>query len=785
MKNVFLIFSLLYCSQGCLLAQSPYQTLKGRIVDLQSGSGLPGATVVLVGSEPLKGALSDEEGYFKLMQVPLGRQMLNVRFLGYEEVTLPNILVTAGKEVTVEIGLQEKIMQGEEVIVLGKRDPGQIRNEFGTLSVRSFNSELTRRFAGSMNDPARMAANFAGVSGANDARNDIVIRGNSPSGLLWRLEGIDIPNPSHFGSMGTTGGPVSMLNNNVLARSDFFTGAFPANYGNALSGVFDLQLRTGNRDKREFMGEIGFNGFELGAEGPLVQGKRATYLVHYRYSVLALAQKLGLNRGTGSTAPEYQDIAFKVDMPVGKKGSRWTLFGVGGKSNVYFKGELKDTANLYNDPYSNLSNAYDMGVGGLSYTHYFNEKTHWQTAVAASGSRGTTRIDSLDQERVGIPRYRDASGQGKLTVSTKFTKKLSARHLVSAGMFYHQLYYNLSDSIRTDGYFRTIREEKGHTGLAQGYIQWQFKPTERLTVNTGIHGALLELNRDFSPEPRVGLKYQLTERGMLSLAGSLNSQMQPLQLYFTKTYLSEGVYRQTNRDLKMTGSAQVVLGYEHLLGERVKLKLETYYQKLCNAPVETKASSFSGLNLGADFGASDADSLLSEGTGRNYGMELTLERYFERGYYFLMTASLFDSKATGSDGKLRNTAFNSRYVTNLLAGKEWKAGGQGTLALDLKITATGGRPYIPIDLAESKRKQQQTWDMEQAYLHRHNAYFRTDVKITYRMNQKRFLHEWFIDFQNVTNSRNIFQQTYDVRTATIRTMNQIPFNPNFNYRIAF
>lgn len=145
-----------------------------------------------------------------------------------------------------------------------------------TVSARSFTVEETSRYAGSLNDPSRMAANYAGVSSTSDARNDIIIRGNSPLGVLWRLNGMEIPNPNHFGSLGTTGGPVSILNNNLLDKSDFLTGAFPAEYGNALAGVFDLQMRSGNNEKTEFLGQVGFNGFELGAEGPI--GKKVVPL---------------------------------------------------------------------------------------------------------------------------------------------------------------------------------------------------------------------------------------------------------------------------------------------------------------------------------------------------------------------------------------------------------------------------------------------------------------------------------------------------------------------------
>jgi hypothetical protein len=267
MKKV--LFTLLYIT-CCHVAgaQSTTQTIKGIIQDAQSKYPLIGANIIVVGTDPLIGTSTDGEGAFRLTNVPLGRQALKITYLGFQERVISNILVTSGKEVILTIDLEEQVITADEIVVTARRDKSETNNELATVSARSFDVEETSRYAGSRNDPARMAANFAGVSGANDARNDIVIRGNSPAGLLWRLDGINIPNPNHYGALGASGGPVSMLNNNVLDRSDFMTAAFPAQYGNALAGVFDLQLRSGNNEKREYLGQIGFNGFELGVEGP-------------------------------------------------------------------------------------------------------------------------------------------------------------------------------------------------------------------------------------------------------------------------------------------------------------------------------------------------------------------------------------------------------------------------------------------------------------------------------------------------------------------------------------
>jgi len=782
----FLWGTMLALSLKLAYSQPLTQTVKGKIQDAQSGSGLPGATVLLLNATPIKGAVSNPDGEFELTQVPVGRQTLKISYVGYREQIVPNVLVTSGKEVILTVSLQEEVIQGQEVVVKAKRDDGLLNNEFATLSARTFNVEQTRRFAGGRNDPARMAANFAGVVSNNDARNDIVIRGNSPLGLLWRLEGLDIPNPSHYGGLSATGGPVTILNNNTLAKSDFLTGAFPAMYGNATSGVFDLQLRSGNASKREYTGQIGFNGFELGAEGPLVKGKKATFLINYRYSVLAAVKKLGLNFGTGSAIPYYQDLTFKLDVPTGRPGNRFTLFGIGGKSSIDLLADPKDTTNFYNNGTTNDYNETSMGVLGTAYTHYLNDRAYLKFSLAASGSTYAVKDDTLNAESQPFAHYRDHSSQGRLTGLVQFNQKLNARHTLAAGIYLHRLAYTYADSVFYQlRIWKPLHAETGSTGLMQTYVQWQLRPSNQLTVNTGLHGSFFALNHTYTIEPRLGIRYDIAPRQTVAFSVGMHSQLQPLQLYFQKTRLSDTQFIETNRNLSFTRSVQTVAGYETTLGEAIRFKAEAYYQYLYKVPVQQQPSTQSALNFGAGSGSSELDSLVNLGTGRNYGLELTLERQFSSGYYFLSTVSLYDSKYRGSDNLWRNTAFNGHYVANLLAGREFRLSEKNTLSLDTRISLAGGRYYTPINLAASIQKGEAVYDDAQAFSQRMSDYFRTDIKLTYRHNGHRITQEWFIDFQNVTNARNIYTQVYDARSQRVRTQYQLGFYPNFNWRIEF
>ncbi|MCD4788701.1 MAG: carboxypeptidase-like regulatory domain-containing protein, partial [Bacteroidales bacterium] len=231
--KLFCLSALLIIMSNKIFTQNITQTVKGQVIEKQTLAPLPGATVILLETDPLVGTTTNTDGYFVLENVPVGRVSLQVRYMGYHTATINNLNLMSGKELVVNVEMEEKVEKIDEVVITATRK-GETINQMTSISARTFSVEETQRFAGAMNDVSRMAANYAGVCTSNDALNDIVIRGNSPSGLLWQLDGVDIPNPNHFGQLGATGGPVSMLNNNVLSNSDFMTGAFPAEYGNAL-----------------------------------------------------------------------------------------------------------------------------------------------------------------------------------------------------------------------------------------------------------------------------------------------------------------------------------------------------------------------------------------------------------------------------------------------------------------------------------------------------------------------------------------------------------------------
>jgi len=782
LKPVLLIV-FTFCTISNLASQNYYQSVSGQVIDAQSKSPVSDAIISIKDSFQYLTIYSDAQGYYSADSVRVGRISVEAYATGYIKQTQSNILITSGKQVQVNFELFERVNTVTKVKVRGNKNG--VKNNAASVSARSFNIEDTRRFAGARNDPARMASNFAGVVGNDDSRNDIIIRGNSPLGVLWRLEGVDIPNPNHFGSLGSTGGPVGIINNNTLAKSDFFTGAFPGMYGNATSGVFDLSLKKGNNKKTEFTGQIGFNGFEGGVEGPFSKNSKASYMVYYRYSAVALIQELGLSVGTGAAVPYYQDLVFKVNVPT-KKGNL-SLYGIGGTSNILFEYDPDDTTNFFNDGNQQVDTRSQMGIVGANYLHRFSKKSYAKLNFSMNTSSLKIAVDTFNAALDPFKVYNDNSKLSRTALHSYYVKKFNARNKLIVGNNSQLLNINFSDSTFDNdiNQYRVLRDEEGKTALIQNYVQWQYRIKNNLVLNSGVNHQFFTLNNSQSIEPRLGVTYDYRWKHKFAAAMGLHNQTQPMQLYYVRTRLGNGNSAQTNLDLNFSRSLHFVVSYDYNPSPKWHFKTEAYYQSLDNLPVEQTASSYSAINEGADFNTPSRDSLVNNGTGSNLGAEFTLERYLNKGLYFLSTLSVYDSKYKGSDGVERNTAFNGKYVLNVLGGKEFRINEKHTIALDLRLTSAGGRRFTPINFNASQLQGEEVRDHTKAFENQYKDYFRADFKVTYRMNSKRFTQEWFVDFQNISNNQNVFQEIYNPSQNKVITQYQIGFFPNINYRINF
>lgn len=780
----------------CLLVIGPEyavgqgsQVVRGRVVDKLTQVPLAGANVVLQDSDPLIVAATGGNGEFRLNDVALGRQSIVVSFIGYHSSVINNLVVSAGRETVLYIELEEKVEITGEVVVRGSRRKDLAMNQMASVSARAFTVEEAGRYAGSREDVARMAMNFAGVSGANDQRNDIIIRGNTPGGILWRLEDVDIPNPNHFAASGTTGGPVGMLNNNTLRNSDFYTGAFPAEYANVYSGVFDLKMREGNNEKYEFLGQVGFNGFELGAEGPLKKDSKSSFLANYRYSTLQVFDMLGISFGT-SGIPQYQDLSFKVNFPV-RKG-KISLFGLGGRSSISIM-DSGDGDDLYTSEGMDLVNGSESLAAGVNMTRFHNDNSYSRLVLSFVSQGGYTNLDKFEEGQDPLPYYREDNTENRLALRYIFNQRINRRLSSRTGFTVEKQGYSLNARIDEDNqgwkyYLNNSTSVPGGPVLFNVFSHIVYKFSDRFEIKPGMNYLRLNLNDSYSVEPRLGASWKTGMNTSLNFGYGKHSKAQSLATYLLETQLPDGTTVQENRSLNFTKAHHWVLGFDALLAEQLRLKTETYYQYLYDVPVENKASSYSIVNSGTGWGLNTRDGLVSEGEAWNYGIEFTLEKFYHRRYYFLTTLSLFESKYTGGDGVKRNTAFNGNFVFNALGGKEFVLNDRTTFIADIKVTWAGGKRYTPID-AEASRNTNDAFGTAYfdhlAFTEQFPDYFKADVKIGMRKDGRKVSQLWEFYIENVTSHKNPLTQLYSREKDEIETIYQLGFFPLFNYRIYF
>ncbi len=792
-KYQFLIFGLFLISY---LSNAQTGIIKGRIIDQQSEMTLIGATISIDLENQTIGSTTDIDGYFTMKDIPVGRHNAFISYLGYESVTIPNLEVTTGKDVILNIELLEQINKLDEVVITAEVIKDEAQNEMAAISARQFGLEEVSRYAGGRSDIGRLAANFAGVSAPDDSRNDIVVRGNSPTGLLWQLEGIPIPNPNHYSTFGNTGGPVSAMNPNMLKNSDFLTSAFPAEYGNALGGVFDLGFRNGNKDRNEFMLQLGaFSGIEALAEGP-VGNKNGSYLIAGRYSFVGI-----VGAGITSAVPDYKDLSFKVDFGKTKLGN-FSLFGIGGTSQIDFIGDEVADDDLFALQDENSYVTGGFGVVGLKHNLIIGDNTYLRTVIA-----GSLRTNNFENERyfnkdlanqdlrtIIINNNRETT----LSLSSYINSKVNRKTTIRAGALIQQIkmdnYFDTrADTPDLDGdgirdWFTVYDLDEGFH-MIQPFVQSKYRLTEKLSFNLGIHGQWSELNEQFTVEPRTALEFAVSTKHRFNIGFGIHNQNAPLPILFLNQGQAEEAI-QPNRNLDFVRSMHYVIGHDYKVSKDWRIKTELYYQSIDRVPIDPYESTYSTLVEGADFVfQTDKVNLVNEGTANNRGIELTVEKFYSNGFHGLMTASVFSSKYTASDGVERSTPFNNGYVVNILGGKEFKFGasGRNAFVIDMKLTTSGGKYFTPVDLAASQREGIEILQEDQAFSQQYPAYGRMDLKFGVKLNSKnkRISNQFFLDFQNVTNRENIFVDQYNRETNSVQQLNQVGFFPDFLYRIQF
>ncbi|MFZ4571889.1 MAG: TonB-dependent receptor [Bacteroidales bacterium] len=780
MKPFLIIFYFILFTTH-LLSQTITQTVRGKVIDGDTRRGLAGANVIVVNSQPLIGATTDMNGNFKLENVPVGRTSVQVSFMGYRPMIKPEILVSSGKETILVFELTEEVIQAKEVEIKAWVDKDRPVNVMAMVSARSFSVEESRRYAGSVDDPMRAVSNFAGVAGNPEVgSNEIIIRGNSPKGLLWRVDGMDIPNPNHFAYVGTSGGGFTMFSSQVLSNSDFYTAAFPAEYGNALSGVFDMRFRNGNNARHEFAVQLGVQGLDVSAEGPFLHDKPASFLFNYRYSVLAFLQYI--DPGMKNRIPSFQDLSFKINLPTGKAGT-FSIVGIGGISYIQAV-PVKDSTQ-WETLEDRSQSSLDNRMGALALVHQVNltRKSYLRSFLSftynyirAENSYLTPSYQLLPQDDVMQSNFRG-------TVGTLLNQKFGRKHTNRSGISFMRLFYN--SDIKTvnplTGIYSQVNQGSGNSDLLQAFSESKIEVTNEFSVNAGLYFQYFLLNRHYSIEPRLAVRWQFAGRHAFSLGYGKHSLSEDVGVYLIEIQISPGVSTRPNQALNFSRAHHLVFGYDFLIRPDLRLKVESYFQYLYDIPV-IPGSYYSQINSNGGY---FSETLINDGTGRNAGIDITLEKFLTRQYYYLVTVSLFDSKYKGGDGIERSTRFNSNLVINLLGGKEWTIRKKNILGVNLKVSYTGGEYYVPIDLQSSKLEHREVLDEAQAYIPRLPGFCYVDFTLTYRTNHKKFSGIWALQIKNLLNQKPATGYVYNDFTQAAEKVVSIGILPLVSYKIEF
>lgn len=797
-KLVYFIFTLLCFNT---YAQSNFQNIYGKVLDNETNAPLIGAVVIVLNSSPLIGVTTDLEGNYELKNIPVGRISLQINYLGYESKTVDNILLSSGKAKNLDILLKEEFNNIEEVVLTAKRKNTstlKVDNEMATVSAMSYNLEQSSRYAGSLNDPSRLVLSFAGVRNQGDIQNGISIRGNTPAALLWNIDGLEIQSPNHFARDGALGA-INMVSSNSLKGVDFYTGAFPAQYGNAGSGVFDLSLRSGNNTEYEFSLSAGFMGLEASAEGPFSKKYKGSFLVSYRYSTLALFNKIGLNV-TRNTNPVYQDVNYKIHLPT-KKFGEFQVYGLYGSGKISEYNSNLEVGEWYD--------SYALAVIGLKHTKTIKDKTQLKSQIMYSQSNGefynqwneydypisTNKIDILNKT-VLFP-----VKEKRLQFDVKSNTKINTKHSIQFGanICYVNYYQNFNREIvkyrislidtTYKGNNTKSSEALLNTFQIKAFMQHKIRVTEKLSFTPGLHFIHSNFNKFFSVEPRLGLEYVYKDIHSFTVGFGMHSRLEPLGYYGTKgkyiydynpLFQIEPTYEvgQPNKYLDATRSVHFVIGNSWTLAPKLQLKVETYVQYLYKIPIIDE-------NIGYGYYASinelypsiydynfiTQQKYTNKGKGLNYGIDISFEKAFAKNYYILVNGSYYQSKYQITswywhrDTKWLNTKYNGNFIATLTAGKDFTVGKQKNNSISLNtriIWAGNNRDFDYVN--------------QIPYGVRLKNYFRWDSRIAYIRNKKKFSWTLSLDTQNMTNRIN------ETSNPVIKGVGVLPV---LNYKVNF
>ncbi|GAB4498578.1 MAG: carboxypeptidase regulatory-like domain-containing protein [Saprospiraceae bacterium] len=764
-KYIFLTLSLLTLP---LLASA--QTLRGTVRDGSTGEVLVGANLKLMGAADsfLTATMTDISGQYIFENLRPGYYTLEVLYGGYSPMIIREINVAGGKETLLDINYDQNVdLPLLTIVNAANRRPIQ------PLSEIPLTRDQTLRFPATFFDPARLAMAYPGVMNNDDQANGLCVRGNSPAFVRWRLEGVDVVNPNHLTNAGTfsdrptaAAGGVLMFSAQLLDNSSLLTGSFPAGYGEALGGIMDMNLRRGNSRQHEFTAQAGLIGLDLAAEGPLFEKGKNSYLVNYRYSAVGLLGQMGISFGDEEI--DFQDLSFKFNFQ-GKKGSEWSLFGLGGLSNNVFEHKTDSASAEEFKDFFDIDYQSKTGIIGLSNWLPLGKKGWLKTTLAASGQSNERTSVSETYEQYDS---RDDVRESKVSGSVTLSQRLAPQWRLMAGAMLTRQFFKYESVLNTEP--QEMPEHDYFTTQPWANALWNSR-NEKTTVQVGLHSLIFSYKDRVTLEPRLTVTQQLAPNHRLSLSGGRYSQIAPLWL--SKENLD--LLRAWHAGLRHTWNATSDWVF----------KGEIFWQQQDEVGVDKTPSTFSLLNENEYRNYQDK-ALVYNNLGKNYGLELTAEHYFTDGWFALANATLFKSEYRGSDAVWRPSRWDSRHLFNLVAGKEWqrdrRPGQVRAFGLNGRLGWSGGLRAMPVDAAASAQAGTTVFEVREGFSVQQKDYFRLDLRVYWKRSLGNRRNSTFaMDFQNATMQENIAYQFWDPYTQSVETKYQLGLIPNLSWRLEF
>ncbi len=763
MKVTIIIF-VLSCFIISSQAQELTQTVAGRVKDATINSSLPGANVSIFEKDKLiSGVSTDEQGKFSLSIIP-GRYRVEVSFTGYQS-TEQELLVIAGKSTTLEFVLHESPTVLNEVTVIPPNvsEPG----------VTSLSIEKTLRAPANFFDPVRMLTSYPGVVATNDQANSISVKGYSPNGVLWRLQGLDIVNPNHTANAGTlsdkptvSGGGVSILSAQLLDKTDFHSGNLSPRYGNALAGVMDMSLRTGSTEKMQYTAQASLIGIDLAAEGPISKEKQSSFLVNYRYSTIGLLSQMGVDFGDETI--NFQDLSFNLNFP-SKKGGNLSVFGFAGWSKNSFDAKPEAEWEEEKDRYTINYDGSSMGAGIVN--HF---KPGWASVTFGASVSGQEQNRTSQGATVPYPAIESEEYRSIRTIYSSFlrgVRKINRGSIelgVNASYMDHNLTVATISQVRVQPYTPNIRGVVDGM-LIQPYFAWQ-QYIGQFNLNAGVRYVNFSYNQSDSFEPRVSISRNFADN-LFTLSYGLTSQWQQ-----TQTYLTAG-----NDQLPFSKSNQFTLEWRRKFNTDLSVVSSAYYHEQFNVPIAPGFSRYSLINQWEDFPRSN---LVADGKGRNYGVDAYLEKRFYGEMYFMVSGSVYKSEYNTQVWGYDNSRFNGNFTSSFLTGKEWKSKNKA-FGIHARILYSGGLRQQAIDQLSSELVGTTIYSATEGYSVKYPNYFRTDLRVSWRKNKPGYTRTLSIDVQNLTGQSNVAYQYYDTFLKQVTTKYQLGIIPVIAYRVDF